>query len=375
MSSIRPVLVGHPFAAIGTAESLRCSVRALRAAGLDPALLDVYGATGIDDFERAEFEPLLVRETGAINIYHLNADEVPAAFESLGKRARRGYDILYPYWELAHFPEAWRPHLQRFDEIWAPSRFIYEALREATDRPVLHLPTACEVKLRSLLSRRHFGIPESAYAFLFFFDFRSYAARKNPQAGLDAFTRLLSERPNADTCLVLKVSGAEHDPDAMEKLRAQVAPFGRRVVLIEGTSSDNRIKNLVRLCDAFLSLHRSEGFGRGLAEAMYLGKPVIATNYSGNLDFMDVHSAELLDYTLVPVREDEYPFPQGQHWAEPNLDQAVKRMRHLLDAPQAGRDRGARAARFVRERIGYRPVGLAYRNRLEAISAAANAVA
>jgi glycosyltransferase involved in cell wall biosynthesis len=370
MDKPRIVLAGHPFASIGCAESLRCSYRALRAVGTEPGLVDMYGAPGADPAERGEFEPALVREFGDINVFHLNADEVPYAMEMIGPQVLSGaYNILYPYWELERFPADWVPHLQHFDELWAPSAFIAMSLRNCTDIPVHHLPTACEVAVSSLLSRRHFGIPESAYVFLFFFDFRSYAARKNPQAGIAAFARLLEARPQADVCLVLKIHGADHDPAGLALLREQVRPFGERVLLIEETYSDNRIKNLVRACDCFLSLHRSEGFGRGLAEAMFLGKPVIATGYSGNLDFMDADSALLLDYTLVPVGTGEYPHAEGQSWAEPDLEQAVRYMTRLLDDPRAGRELGKRASRRVRTGIGYRPVGLAYRARLAQIGA------
>lgn len=370
MDKPRIVLAGHPFASIGCAESLRCSYRALRAVGTAPDLVDMYGAPGVDPAERAEFEPALVREFGDINVFHLNADEVPYAMEVIGPQALAGgYNILYPYWELERFPAAWVPHLQHFDELWAPSAFIAGSLRNCTDIPVHHLPTACEVTVSSLLSRRHFGIPESAYVFLFFFDFRSYAARKNPQAGVAAFARMLEARPQADVCLVLKIHGAEHDPAGLALLREQVRPFGARVLLIEETCSDNRIKNLVRCCDCFLSLHRSEGFGRGLAEAMFLGKPVIATGYSGNLDFMDADSALLLDYRMVPVAAGEYPYPDGQHWADPDVAQASRHMLQLLDDPRAGRALGQRASRLVRTRIGYRPVGLAYRERFAQITA------
>lgn len=366
-------LIGHPFAPIGCGESLRCSYRAFRSVAVRPALVDVFGIHRPDEAARREFEPALTDKFGDINIFHLNADEVDAALAHMGPRGfENGYNILYPYWELGVFPEAWRPQLQRFDEIWAPSEFIADALRASVDRPVHHLPTACEVEMGSLLSRRYFGIPESAYAFLFFFDFRSYATRKNPRAVIAAFRKLLESRPTSNACLVIKVTGSEADPVALARLREDVRPFRHQILLIDATVTDNEMKNLVRCCDCFVSLHRSEGFGRGLAEAMYLGKPVIATGYSGNLDFMDAGSALLVDYTLVPVLDGEYPHHSGQVWADADVDQASAHMRRLLDDPRSGRELGQRASRMIRSRVGYRTVGMSYRRRLEQIRSGAS---
>ena len=365
----RVSLVGHPFAPIGCGESLRCSYRAFRSVALQPGLVDVYGIHRPEEDARREFEPALQKDFGGINVFHLNADEVNSALTHMGPRGfDDGYNILYPYWELGEFPEAWRSQLEMFDELWAPSAFIAEALRARVDKPIYHLPTACEVDLSSLLPRRYFGIPESAYAFVFFFDFRSYATRKNPRAVIEAFRKLRESRPSVNLCLVVKVTGSEADPAALAALQEEVRPFRNQILLIDGTSTDNEIKNLVRCCDCFVSLHRSEGFGRGLAEAMYLAKPVIATGYSGNMDFMDADSALLVDYRLVPVAEGEYPHSAGQLWADADVDQAADHMKKLVDNPRWGRELGARASRMVRSRVGYRTVGMSYRRRLEKIT-------
>lgn len=361
-------LVGHPFAPIGRGEDVRCSFRALRSVAARPALLDIYRHNTPDADAWQEFGGALRDEAGGINVFHLNGDEVDASLATLSGRIPAGaYNIVYPAWELSRYPQEWARQLDRFDEIWAPSRFILDALAPVVTRPLLHMPLACEVVLSSLRSRRYFGIPESAYAFLFFFDFRSYVSRKNPYAVIRAFEALCRARPMADTCLVVKVNGSEAAPRALAELRAAVAPLRGRVVLIEQSLSDNDTKNLVRLCDCFVSLHRSEGFGRGLAEAMYLGKPVVATAYSGNLDFMDADTALLVPYQLVPVGEGEYPHADGQAWAEADVERATAHMQSLLDDPAAGRVLGHRASLAVRAATGLRAAGLRYVARLDAV--------
>lgn len=361
-------LIGHPFAPIGRGEDVRCSFRALRAVALRPSILDLYSHHRADPDAEAEFGPFLSTLPGAINVFHLNGDEVSLALSTLGGLPKGAYNIVYPAWELSRYPQEWAQQLDRFDEIWAPSHFIREALLPAVQKPVVHMPLACEVTLSAFRSRRYYGIPEAAYAFLFFFDFRSFASRKNPQAAIRAFERLCQLRPSANACLVIKVHGADAAPEALAELQRSLAPWRGRVVLINRQMDDNDTKNLLRCCDCFVSLHRSEGFGRGLAEAMYLGKPVIATRYSGNLDFMDERIAYLVDHTLVPVQPGEYPHAENQHWADADPEQAANYMVALVDDPARGYAIGRDASRAIRTQVGWRAAGMRYRERIEAIA-------
>lgn len=361
------VLVGHPFAPIGRGEDIRCSYRALRSVAVNAGLLDVFSSCPPDKDDAAEFSASLVDKPGAVNIFHLNGDEIENAASALGGLPRSGYNIVYPAWELACYPQPWAAQLDRFDEIWAPSKFIAESLCDVVHKPVHEMSLASEVMLTSLLNRRFFGVPHSAYTFLFFFDFRSYRSRKNPEAVIAAFRRLRDMRPNADVCLVIKVSGSSHAPEEVEQLKRDMAEFRERAVILDRVMSDNQIKNLIRSCDCFISLHRSEGFGRGLAEAMYLEKPVIATAYSGNMDFMNSSTAMLVDYGLIPVGEGEYPYYENQVWADANTEQAADHMAFLVDNRTEGTRLGKRASLEVRSAIGYRPSGLRYKHRIESI--------
>ena len=364
-------LIGHPFAPIGRGEDVRCSFRALRAVAVAPTLLDIYGHYQPDADAHREFAPHLRKEPAAINIFHINGDEVELALATLADALpKHAYNIVYPNWELSRYPHDWARQLDRFDEIWAPSAFVHAALIAAVTKPVVHMTLASEVMLSSFRSRRYFGIPESAYAFLFFFDFRSFAARKNPQAVIHAFRQLRRLRPASNAYLVIKVHGGEAAPTALAELQHSVSDLRDSVVLINRAMDDNDTKNLLRLCDCFVSLHRSEGFGRGLAEAMNLGKPVIATRYSGNLDFMDDCTAYLIDHTLVPVQSGEYPFAESQEWADADSGQAAACMVKLLDDPDHGRQLGRAASIAVRRQIGWRASGMRYRERIESIAKA-----
>lgn len=369
MTSVAPCLVGHPFAPIGRGEDVRCTFRALRAVGMRPGVLDLYRLNRPDGDMAEEIQPFLSTQPDRLNLFHINGDEVETVLGALGgSLPKDAYNVVYPAWELSKYPRTWAAQLDRFDEIWAPTQFIFDALSPVVSKSLLRMPLACEVVLSSFRSRRYFGIRESSYAFLFFFDFRSYAARKNPFAVVHAFEMLRKRRPTADTCLVMKTHGSEAAPEAMKALKEAIAPFRDRVVLIDLAMTDNDTKNLVYNCDAFVSLHRAEGFGRGLAEAMYLGKPVISTAYSGNLDFTEDDSAYLVDYQLIPVKPGEYPYGEGQVWADACVEQAVEHMITLVDSPEQGRLRGRHASQKIRNVVGYRAAGIRYRSRLDEIA-------
>lgn len=362
---IVPCLIGHPFAPIGRGEDVRCTFRALQAAAVSSTVLDMYGANVPDPALADEFEPSLVTAPGEVNIFHLNGDEIAPAFKALGDRlSPDAYNIVYPAWELSNYPSVWAEQLNRFNEIWAPSQFIYDALQSVVSKPLYKMPLACDVVLTEFRSRRYFGIPESSCAFLFFFDLRSYSTRKNPMAVVQAFEALRARHPMLDVCLVLKLHGADAMPEAANKIKEIASAAHGRILLIDQEVSDNDVKNLVRCCDVFVSLHRAEGFGRGLAEAMSLSKPVVATAYSGNLDFMDADTACLVGYDLIPVKEGEYPFQEGQVWADAHVDEATVFIEALATSPVFRNDLGARAKSKVRSTIGYRAAGLRYRARL-----------
>lgn len=373
-----PLIVGRPFAPIGRGEDARCVARSFAAAYSPLPLLDMYllinghSHDNVDDpATNREFGSRLVKALSErLNIYLVNGDEVEFALDRkpdcLPPGAKK---VIYPQWELSRYPEEWARQLNRFDEVWAPSRFVFEALKPVITKPLYHLPLPTEFQLTRHLGRRYFGIRESSFAFLFFFDFRSYITRKNPLAALKAFAEVRAARPYSDALLVIKMNRPtpEDSPALNERFlefMKQVREFGSNVIIIDKVFDDNEIKNLVYACDCFLSLHRSEGYGRGLAEAMYLGKPVIGTAYSGNLDFMTPTNSFLVPYSLVPVRDGEYPFPSGQEWADPDPLVAAEAMVKLIDDPAAGRSLGVSARRDIRTLFSYRATGLRYLDRV-----------
>lgn len=362
-------LVGHPYAPIGMGEHIRCTYRAFKSVRVNPNLMDIYGLVPPETDQQLEFANNITDSFGDINIFHINGDEVEQTMEHLSNKQKlSGYNIIYPAWELSQYPDVWARQLDYyFEEIWGPSKFVCDSLTTACSKPVIHMPLACEVFFSSFLGRRYFGIPETDYVFLFFYDLRSYSTRKNPRGVIEAFRRLMLLRPFSNVSLVIKVNGGDLYPDRVSSLRQELESLANHMVLIDQVMTDNEVKNLIRCCDCFVSLHRSEGYGRGISEAMLLGKPVIATAYSGNMDFMEEHASFYVNYRLVPLSEGDYPHWQGQEWADPDLDHAAYFMSLLADQPNLGREVGMRARTHIIKYFGYRPVGLRYKARLESL--------
>lgn len=367
------VVVGHPFSPIGMGEHLRSTVQALAAVGLDPAVLDVFGRRrGQDHDLEQRFGPrVTVSLSERINLFCVNGDEIETVMDQLpAERFAKARNIIFPAWELPDYPEVWARRLAAFDEIWAPSSFVQDGLARGTGRPVARIPLAVDLKLSTFLGRRRFGIPEHAFVALFAFDFSSFASRKNPQAVLQVVEDLLRRRPRAPLHLVIKFKGGDPKDPARQALLARIAGLGDRVQTISHEMTDNEVKNLIRCADVFISLHRSEGFGRGMAEAMALGTPVLATGWSGNMDFMDESCAWLVPYALTPTPPDAYPFGEGQVWAEPDVEEAGRQLEAILDDPAEARRRAGLARRKISARFSARAVGLEAADRLLALAEA-----
>ena len=354
------VLVGHPFAPIGMGEHLRATFRALRAARVPARLLDVYGTSNPDPDLDAELKPFMVERVGpGPAVFCFNGDEVAPILAHLGVRsegaARR---IVYPAWELPAYPAEWAWQLERFDEVWSASAYSQASISAAVRRPVHHLPLPTEVRTVRALGRRSFDIPEAAFVFLLFFDLTSFIERKNPFAALDAFRRLRQRGLPRDVRFVVKLNSSRAKPEDRQRFLDFVASFGDSVVLLDRTLPDAEVKALHMCADAFVSLHRAEGYGFAIAEAMFLGKPVIATGYSGNMDFMRPDNSFPIRQRLISVPEGAYPFWEGQKWAEPDVEEASHTMWRLVHDPALCRRIGSAASRFIRTHFSYQSIGL-----------------
>ena len=305
------------------------------------------------------------------NILHMNPPEMRFMRELLGRRGMRGrITIGVWHWELAVLPDDWRPFLRDVQELWAPSRFIEQTLRDAGAANVVLMPHGIVVPAGEPMPRSELGIPEDSYTFFFMYDVASYQERKNPEGAIAAFQRAF--RPDSPATLVVKLNNATFHPEKSRALE-ELAAGWPNIRFLKQPLDRVRVAALMRSCDCFVSLHRSEGFGLGPAEAMALGKPVIATDWSSTADFVRREHACPVGYRLVPVGKDVGPYEAWQQWADPDLDEAAEWMRRLAQHPATGRELGRKAAAFMAGEFSARRAGERMRRRLLELGAMAPA--
>jgi glycosyltransferase involved in cell wall biosynthesis len=267
---------------------------------------------------------------------------------------------MFWLWESGEFPENWLPALNLADEIWTPSEFSGAAVRKATDKPVTVMPYYIEVPINENIDRDYFKLPEDQTLFLCSYDSGSVMFRKNPDGVINAYKRAFpSERP--DCGIVIKVGGAPKDE--VRELKAELSAY-RNVYFITDYLSRVDMNSLIACCDAYISLHRAEGFGLVCAEAMYLGKPVVATNWSANTEFMNSGNACLVDYELKPLEEAIGPFKAGTMWAEPDAAQAAMCVRRVYEDAGYRAAIGSAAAESIRRELNIEKSARAVRTRL-----------
>ncbi len=374
LDDIPVTLVGHPFAPIGMGEQLRSHIAACLHAYVNVGVLDIFRYAQRADVAHATLlgDREIRKPPRGIRIFHVNGDEVDRvldAFAARGGDFDAGYNIIVPAWELPEYPRPWAARLARFDEVWALSGFLRDSLAAAGIASHL-IGQSVEPSPGPLLPRRFFGIRESAFVLLHFFDITSYAARKNPLAVLDLFRRLRAAAPFLDMQLVLKVKDGERAAAAWAREFADEP----QVLPITDPLDTLGVRSLIAACDCFTSLHRAEGFGRGLGEAMALGRLALGTGWSGNLDFMTEANALLVRARPLPVPPDAYPYWQGQTWAEPDIDHAAALLAPVVQDPSRGRARAQRGQMDALRSHGHRAIGLRILDRLEAIAVPARAL-
>ena len=361
------LLIGYIDAQLGLGQSLRGMALAMSQSAT-PFSIYPFGV-GVEGRRAAAYMPERYDTVNAyaVNVIEVGTDELPTVFSHISSdHFSRSYNILRTYWELSRAPAAWRAHLEDIDEIWAPNEFVAESFRTIFDRQITVIPPCLDLPDHpEVLSdgHKHFGLDRQRFHFLFSFDYFSFPQRKNPFAVLRAFRDAFPD-PAAQVGLIIKSTGSvDHFPDIKNALRV-AAQDDARIQIIDESLTRQEIVSLLAAADCYASLHRSEGFGFGLCEAMALGKPVIGTDYSGNTEFLRADTGYPVPYTLKSIAPDEYIYPDGQVWADPDEAACSAAMRHVFEHREDALRRAAAGQRFVRGRYSPANVGRIVEHRL-----------
>lgn len=349
----------------GLGEAARGYIQALDAASIPVALhlLCVGDNRANDQTYRNRYTD---KKGFDVTLVHINGDFTAEAFRNHTALFESSYCIGFWTWELESFPEEWKQSLNVLHELWVPSTFVQKAIQPHVSVPVHVMPHVVSIT-KQKHGRSHYGIPPDAYTFLSIVDFHSVMERKNPIGTVHAFQHAF---PSAsDVQLVIKCSNAEKYPLAFAEM-VKVINGDPRITIINQTIAQKDMHDLIYSCDAFASLHRSEGFGLALAEAMLAGKPVIATNYGGNTDFMNTSNSLLVDYTLTPLDQTYGPYKKGSIWAEPSISGAATYMQHLYHQRDTRNAYGKKATDAIQSQLNNERIGSLIQKRLDAIRTA-----
>ncbi len=358
------IVAGELTRASGLGEGARLMLRALEAIGVPAWPLDIGPLLPA---HAADLPPPPAPNApappGAALVLHVNAPALPLVLARLPRGLARGRRVVgFWAWELPVMAPEWRAGARFVHEAWAPSNFTAIAVAPLVDgrtRVVPH-PIAMAPPICAAPDRTRLGLPSDALVVLVAFNLASSFARKNPLAAIEAFRAAFNDR--ADRVLVIKVGNPAHAPGDFARLTAAVA--GAPNIRIETrTFLAAEAHCLTAAADIVLSLHRSEGFGLVPAEAMLLGRPVVATGWSGNMTFMDEGCAALIGYRLVPARDPRavYEVP-GATWAEPDVAQAADWLRRLAEDPGLRARLGAAGLAAAQARLGSAPLAEAVRS-------------
>lgn len=356
-------LCGFVKGEFGLGEATRILADILQASGIPFTIVDFQGPleqSFADATWDARIENKFIYNT---NLILTNADGLPNFVEGVDKMALEGrYNIGFWYWELPEFPDKMAESFQYVDEVWTASEFTVESFeKKSGGKPVKCIPCSIRAEADESLSRRDFGIPEDRFVFLQMYDVRSSQARKNPKAAVDAFLEAFGDR--TDVLLVLKLNLPEYSREADGVLA--LARAHQNIMTLVGNYPKAKINALCRCCDAYVSLHRSEGFGLGPAEAMYWGRPAVLTNWSGNTVYMRPDNCCPVEARVIEIEKAWGPYEKGWHWADPDVHDAARWMKKLVDEPEFYQKLSAGAYRTIREEFSPEAIGKLLKKRLE----------
>jgi len=361
-------IIGFARGELGIGEDVRMASMALRSEDIDQCVPIIPLQLGTRQEDRS-----LQKYEVAYPLYNVNLIYLPH-YETIRLAGATG-DLIFGHrnniacwqWELPKFPKGMELALGLVDEIWSSTKFTADAMKSVTDKPVYVMPMAvCLPEITYDYKRAEFGLPADDFVFLNVMDGNSSIHRKNPLAAIKAFLMAFPKGMRGVHMLVKTMNMDASSSEWDELLR--LSSKDDRITIISETMERQKVIGLQAVCDCFVSLHRAEGFGRNIAEAMILGKPVIVSKFSGNTDFTNDKTAFMVDGETVPVKPNEYTFSEGQYWWDADVVSAAEMMRLCIDDDNERKLRADAGQAFVSKHYSPESVGKKYFERLNSLS-------
>ncbi|MFP1758874.1 glycosyltransferase [Lonsdalea quercina] len=328
-------------------------------------LLSRPGPKEIVDYANID-DDLIASLKYRVNIFHFNARRVPLYFSRLGEDSLKGfYNIGFWVHEMPTIPSQWARQLEFFDEIWTPSSLCQSAISLSANIPVVKMPYPIESNsINRRMKERAAGHSFDEFNFLAVFDVFSDAERKNPLFVVRAF--LDAHAGNPSVRLIMKTRNLEQDKMLAEKLH-RIASEHTNFIVIDGYLEPTELAALYDQADAYVSLHRAEGFGLTISDAMSRGIPILTTGYSGNMDFCNAADSRLVAYELRPVGHNRPRYRYDDVWAEPDLEDATEAFLDLVKNHDIWVKRAARARLRLEREFSVESIGRLMQSRIDLI--------
>jgi len=321
-------LIGNIKAEIGLGQSCRLVAAQIEHTSLAYSVYNFRADGDIREQDNSFEKKIQDSLPYSINLFHINPYELDLACLELKKESWDfRYNIGFWLWELEDFPEKWTRFFPLLNEIWTPSQFITDSIKKKTTIPVKTVPYCVTAPTDERYNRAYFDLPEDIFLFLAMYDAGSTMERKNPMGAIQAYKRAFTKENNK-VGLVVKINNSKKEDIAI--LKENLAGYPN-IYFITNTLEKVQVNSLIKQMNVFVSLHRAEGFGLVLAEAMLVVVPTIATNWSSNTEFMNHEVACMVDYEIVEIKKICGQYKVGQKWAEPNVDMAAEYMKKLYE--------------------------------------------
>ena len=358
-------LIGDIRAETGLGQSMRIMAGMLERAGIPFLVRQMDAPDNIEHQERKWDNKIASESRYGINLIHINNNIWKKSYNRIlaGELGGR-YNIAFWLWELEEFPDEWVSCIDTVDEIWTPSEFISRGIRKKTKKNVITMPYGVVLDKSNLLKRKYFHLPEDKFLFLVMYDFLSISERKNPYGVIKAYMRAF-KKTDKGMGLVVKVNHLKNRTE-LDKLKEKLSGYPD-IYFITDNLSRREVESLIADADVLVSLHRAEGFGLPLAEAMYLGTAVIATNWSSTTEFMDEDSACLVDYELVSLTKDIGPYQKENRWADADVGQAAEYMRELFWNREVYKEKVVRGEKYIKECLDLEKMSARVKGRVDEI--------
>lgn len=363
-------LIGDIRAETGLGQSMRIVAGLLECAHISFLVNQIDVPGNMEHKERQWDHKIEEHNRYGINLLHINNSIWERSYNQIPLcELSRHYNIAYWLWELEEFPEEWMSCIDTVDEIWTPAEFVSESIRKKTNKPVLTMPYGMELDMDHLLERSYFGLPEGMFLFLMMYDFHSVNERKNPRGVIEAY-KCAFDGKEEGIGLVLKINHLA-EPKELEELKRELDGYSN-LFFITDNMNRNEVESLIAAADVLISLHRAEGFGLPLAEAMYLGTAVIATNWSASAEFMNEECACLVDYKLALLKEDIGPYRKGSRWADADIGQAAEYMKQLVENKEFFSNKVNAGKQYIRKYLDRNKMAAKMSDRIKDIYARGN---